>query len=426
MTRRRAFVFQRMTALGRSRRYCRRVTHSKVGAVYNAGMHPPIDSKLPKVGTTIFTVMSKLAAEHGAINLSQGFPDFEPPERLLDLATEHMHKSGRGVGNQYAPMAGLAELRIAVAEKVADYYGAHSVSPDTDITITAGGTEALFCAIQALVRRDDEVVLLDPAYDSYEPAVELAGGRAVHVPLRRPGFGIDWQRLRDALSARTRLLILNFPHNPSGATLGPADLAQLASLLRGTNTFVLADEVYEHMVFDGCVHRSLLTHPELAARSFVVSSFGKTYHATGWKVGYCIAPVGLTAEFRKVHQFVQFVVATPLQAAIADFMRECPQHARELPQFYQHKRDYFAGLLAQTKLRFEPAHSTYFQLVDYSAVSDLPDTEFARLLTTQHGVAAIPISVFSAEPPASERIVRFCFAKHEATLDAAAARLRLL
>ena len=394
-------------------------------------MHPPVDSKLPKVGTTIFTVMSRLAADHGAINLSQGFPDFEPPERLLALAQEHMHKGdgGRGVGNQYAPMAGLLQLRQAIAAKVAEYYGAR-VDPETEVTVTAGGTEALFCAIQALVRRDDVVVLLDPAYDSYEPAVELAGGRTVRIPLQRPGFGIDWQRLRETLQAsRPRLLILNFPHNPSGATLTTEDLGQLAAALRDTGTFVLSDEVYEHMLFDGRRHHSLLTHPELAARSCVVSSFGKTYHATGWKVGYCVAPSALTVEFRKVHQFVQFVVATPLQAAIADFMAECPSHTRELPVFYQRKRDHFARLLAQTRLRLEPAHSTYFQLVDYSAVSDLPDTEFARLLTTQHGVAAIPISVFSAETDGaakSERIVRFCFAKHEATLDAAAARLRLL
>jgi methionine aminotransferase len=387
-------------------------------------MHPPIDSKLPRVGTTIFTVMSRLAAEHSAINLSQGFPDFAPPDRLLDLANHHMRQGG--AGNQYAPMAGLASLRQAIAEKVAGYYD-RTVDPDREITVTSGGTEALFCAIQAIVRAGDEVILLDPAYDSYEPAVDLAGGRAVHVPMRRPGFGVDWQRLCDAITPRTRLVILNFPHNPSGATLDDADLARLAELLRGTGAFVLSDEVYEHMLFDGRKHHSLLTHAELAARSFVVSSFGKTYHATGWKVGYCIAPPRLMQEFQKVHQFVQFVVATPLQAAIADFMRECPQHTRELPAFYQGKRDYFAGLLARTRFKFEPARSTYFQLVDYSELSDLPDTEFARLLTTQHGVAAIPISVFSEDDAAkNERIVRFCFAKHEATLDAAAAKLRLL
>ena len=389
-------------------------------------MRPPIDSKLPRVGTTIFTVMSRLAAEHGAINLSQGFPDFEPPPRLLDLANEHLHRRG-AAANQYAPMTGLPRLREAIAAKVAEYYGAH-VNPETDVTVTAGGTEGLFCAIQAIVRQGDEVVLLDPAYDSYAPAVELAGGRAVRVSLQRPGFAIDWERLRAALqSPRVRLLILNFPHNPSGTTLAAADLDQLAALLRGTGAFVLSDEVYEHMLFDGRRHHSVLTHPELADRSLVVSSFGKTYHATGWKVGYCVAPAALTDEFRKVHQFVQFVVATPLQAAIADFMFECPEHARELPEFYQRKRDHFAGLLAGTRFKFEPAHSTYFQLVDYSAVSDLPDTEFARLLTTKHGVAAIPVSVFFEDPRTmTDRIVRFCFAKHAATLEAAAAKLRLL
>jgi methionine aminotransferase len=387
-------------------------------------MHLPIDSKLPRVGTTIFTVMSRLAAEHGAINLSQGFPDFEPPARLTELADHHMRQRG-GAGNQYAPMTGLPGLREAIAAKVGEYYGCRA-NPDSDITVASGGTEALFCAIQAVVHAGDEVILLDPAYDSYEPAITLAGGRAVHVPLLRPGFGVDWQRLQRAISPRTRLLVVNFPHNPSGATLSRDDLDTLAGLLRDTPVFVLADEVYEHMLFDGRSHHSLLSHAELAERSFVVSSFGKTYHATGWKVGYCVAPAALTEEFRKVHQFVQFVVATPLQAAIADFMRECPGHARELPAFYQAKRDHFARLLGATRLRFEPAHSTYFQLVDYSAVSDLPDVEFARLLTTRHGVAAIPISVFSAGAVASERIVRFCFAKHEATLAAAAEKLRLL
>jgi methionine aminotransferase len=390
---------------------------------------PPIESKLPAVGTTIFTVMSRLAAEHEAINLSQGFPDFEPPPRLVELVEQHMRR-GPGAQNQYAPMPGLPALREAIAAKVAEHYRRH-VDPEAAITVTSGGTEALFCAIQALVRAGDEVVLLDPSYDSYEPAVTLAGARAVHVPLlRRPtgeGFvGIDWQRLRDALTPRTRLLIVNFPHNPSGAVLDRGDLDTLAGLLRGTRTWVLADEVYEHMVFDGRPHHGLLTHDELAARSLVVSSFGKTFHATGWKVGYCIAPPALTVEFRKVHQFVQFAVATPLQAGIADFLRECPGHAHELPAFYQAKRDHFAGLLGGTRFRFTPAASTYFQLVDYSAISELPDTEFARELTVRHGVAAIPVSVFSASPPRDERLVRFCFAKHEATLDAAAAKLRNL
>jgi methionine aminotransferase len=394
-------------------------------------MHPmlrPPDSKLPRVGTTIFTVMSRLAAEHGAINLSQGFPDFEPPPRLVDLVERHMRATGRGA-HQYAPMAGLPKLREQVAAKVADCYQ-RSVDPESEVTVTSGGTEALFCAIQALVRRGDEVVLLDPSYDSYEPSVELAGGVAVRLPLLRPGFSIDWQRLREVLARpRVRLLIVNFPHNPSGAVLEAADLARLAEALRGSGAFVLADEVYEHMVFDDRRHHSLLTHPELAGRSLVVSSFGKTFHATGWKVGYCVAPAPLTQELRKVHQFVQFAVATPLQAALADFMADCPQHALELPAFYQAKRDHFVRLLAATRLRVTPSPGTYFQLADYSAVSELHDVEFARELTTRHGVAAIPISVFSAPlPPGTppERVVRFCFAKHEATLDAAAEKLRML
>jgi methionine aminotransferase len=380
----------------------------------------PLTSKLPRVGTTIFTVMSRLAAEHGAINLSQGFPDFDPPARLLDLVTEHM-RAGR---NQYAPMTGWPALREAVAEKVARCYG-RAVDPEGEVTVTSGGTEALFCAIQAVVRPGDEVIVLDPAYDSYEPAVDLACGRTVHVPLRRPDFDVDWDRVRDAITPRTRLLVVNTPHNPSGAVFAPADLDALAETLRPTRALVLADEVYEHMLFDGRTHQSMLTRPDLAARSFVVSSFGKTFHATGWKVGYCVAPPGLMQEFRKVHQFVQFAVATPLQAALADFLRECPAHALELPAFYQRKRDHFARLLGGSRFRFRPSAGTYFQLADYSAISELPDVEFARWLTTSGGVAAIPVSVFSATPP-QERIVRFCFAKHEATLDAAARRLQPL
>jgi methionine aminotransferase len=379
-----------------------------------------ITSKLPRVGTTIFTVMSRLAAEHGAINLSQGFPDFDPPARLVDLVAEHM-RAGR---NQYAPMAGWPPLRAAIARKVREYYAAE-IDDEAAVTVTSGGTEALFCAIQAVVCPGDEVIVLDPAYDSYEPAVELAGGVTVHVPLRRPDFAVDWDRVRDAVSARTRLLIVNTPHNPSGAVFTGADLDALADLLRCTGLTVLSDEVYEHVLFDGRLHCSLLGRPEIAGRSFVVSSFGKTYHATGWKVGYCIAPAALTTGFRKVHQFVQFAVATPMQAALADYLQDCPGHVRDLPAFYQRKRDYFAALLGSTRFRFRPSAGTYFQLADYSEISDRPDVEFARWLTTTAGVAAIPISVFSARPT-TERIVRFCFAKHEATLDAAAQRLQRL
>ena len=381
-------------------------------------MLPP--SKLPNVGTTIFTVMSRLAAEYGAINLSQGFPDFDPPARLVDLVVEHM-REGR---NQYAPMSGWPALCDAIAAKVRALYG-RTVSAVDEVTVTSGGTEALFSAVQAVVRAGDEVILLEPAYDSYEPAVELAGGRAVRVPLRYPDFAVDWDRVGAAFSARTRLVIINSPHNPSGAVLTESDLDALSDLLRRSGALVLSDEVYEHMLFDGRPHASMLTRAELAARSFVVSSFGKTYHATGWKIGYCVAPPALTAEFRKVHQFVQFAVATPMQAGLAGFLAECPQHGLELPAFYQAKRDYFCRLLSDTPLAFTPSAGTYFQLADYSAVSDLPDVEFARWLTREVGVAAIPVSVFSVNAlPA--RLVRFCFAKHETTLDAAGERLRRL
>jgi len=379
---------------------------------------PP--SKLPRVGTTIFTVMSRLAQECGAINLSQGFPDFDPPPRLVELVAEHM----RGGVNQYAPMAGWPALLEAIAGKVQALYGCKVDAPAA-VTVTAGATEALFCAVHAVVRPGDEVVLLDPAYDSYEPAVELAGGRAVRVPLLRPGFAVDWTRVRDAITPRTRLLVVNSPHNPTGAVFGPADLDALEDVLRDNGVLLLSDEVYEHIVFDGRVHQSLLARPALAGRAFVVSSFGKTYHCTGWKVGYCVAPPALMAEFRKVHQFVQFAVATPLQAALARFVVECPGHARELGDFYQHKRDRFLAVLAGTPLRPVPTAGTYFQLADYSAVSRQHDVEFARALTREIGVAAIPVSVFSAVDP-GEWLVRFCFAKNDATLDAAGERLARL
>jgi methionine aminotransferase len=381
-------------------------------------MLPP--SKLPNVGTTIFTVMSRLAAECGAINLSQGFPDFDPPTRLVDLVVAHM-REGR---NQYAPMAGWPPLCDAIAAKVRALYG-RMVSAADEVTVTSGGTEALFCAVQAVVRAGDEVILLEPAYDSYEPAVELAGGRAVRVPLRHPDFAVDWDRVGAAFSARTRLVIINSPHNPSGAVLTESDLDALTDLLRRSGALVLSDEVYEHMLFDGRTHASMLTRAELAARSFVISSFGKTCHATGWKIGYCVAPPALTAEFRKVHQFVQFAVATPMQAGLAGFLAECPRHSLELPAFYQAKRDHFCRLLSDTPLAFTPSAGTYFQLADYSAVSDLPDVEFARWLTREIGVAAIPVSVFSASATPAH-LVRFCFAKHETTLDAAGERLRRL
>jgi methionine transaminase len=379
-----------------------------------------IDSKLPRVGTTIFTLMSQLAEQHRAVNLSQGFPGFEPPPELVALVERAM----RGPYHQYAPMPGSMALRTAIAEKLSALYDVKA-DPVAAITVTSGATEAIFDAIQAVVRRDDEVIVLDPCYDSYEPSITLAGGRAVHVALTQPQFGVDWERLRSALNARTRLVIINSPHNPSGALLGHADLERLAELMRPYDCYLLSDEVYEHVVYDDARHVTALAHPELAERCFAVFSFGKTYHATGWKIGYCVAPTPLTAELRRVHQYVTFASTSPLQQALAQFMTTHPEHHLELPAFYRERRDYFAALLALTPFRLLPVAGTYFQLADYSAISTLPDVEFARWLTIEHGVATIPVSVFYAEPP-DMRLVRFCFAKENATLDAAAERLRRL
>jgi methionine aminotransferase len=380
----------------------------------------PLESKLPAVGTTIFTVMTQLANEHGAVNLSQGFPNFEPPLGLIERVEHYLGTRC----HQYAPMPGSVPLRAAIATKLMDLYGV-TASPDTEITITSGATEAIFCAIQAVVRRDDEVIVLDPCYDSYEPSVTLAGGHTVHVALPPPTFAIDWERLEAALSPRTRLVIVNTPHNPAGTVISASDLDRLAELMRPYNCYLLSDEVYEHVVFDGRRHATALAQAELRPKCFAVFSFGKTYHATGWKLGYCVAPPELTAELRRVHQYVQFASTSPLQLALADYMREHPEHHLGLPAFYEERRDYFNGLLADTKLTVGPAAGTYFQLADYGAISDLPDVEFARWLTIEHGVATIPISVFYREPPAA-KLVRFCFAKENATLDEAARRLRAL
>jgi methionine aminotransferase len=379
-----------------------------------------IGSKLPKTGTTIFTVMTQLAERHRAINLAQGFPDFQPPARLQDLVGQHL----RAGHNQYPPMTGVQRLREAIARKILDVY-CTTVDADSQITVTSGATEALFCAVQAIVGPGDEVIVFDPAYDSYGPAVTLAGGRTTHLPLRTPAFTIDWDRLETSLTERTRLLIINSPHNPTGALIDGADLNRLAELLRPYDCFVLSDEVYEHIVYDGCAHASALAHAELAQRAFTVSSFGKTYHATGWKVGYCVAPRELAEEFRRIHQYVTFAAVAPIQHALADYLDEAPEHYRGLPAFYQAKRDHFASLLADSKFELLPARGTYFQLADYSAVADLDDVEFARWLTIEHGVATIPISVFY-DAGSNGRLVRFCFAKEAQTLDAAAARLQTL
>ncbi|WP_242107813.1 pyridoxal phosphate-dependent aminotransferase [Luteimonas aquatica] len=379
------------------------------------------ETKLPKVGTTIFTVMSQLAAEHGAVNLGQGFPDFSVPPRLV----EELDRAMRAGHNQYAPMTGIPALRQAIAAKTERVYG-HRPDADAEITVTSGATEAIFNAVHAVVRAGEDVIVLDPAYDSYEPAIDLAGARAVHVPLDPRSFAPDWQRVREAITPKTRLLIINSPHNPSGAMLTAEDMAAVAEMLRGTGIFLLSDEVYEHIVFDGARHESALRYPELRERAFVVSSFGKTYHCTGWKLGYCIAPPALSAEFRKVHQYNVFCTFAPAQHAFAAMLEAEPEHYERLGAFYQAKRDRFREQLLTTRLQPLPVPGGYFQLVDYSAVSDLDDLAFCRWLTTEKGVAAIPLSPFYEAPPAGQRLARLCFAKNEATLDAAIERLQKL
>ena len=377
-------------------------------------------SKLPSTGTTIFTTMSQLAAETGAINLSQGFPDFDGPEALREAVARHI-AAGH---NQYAAMTGLPALREQIAVKIERLYG-RKVGVDSEVTVTPGATQAIFCAIQALIHPGDEVIVFDPSYDSYEPSVQLAGGRCVHVPLAAGDFAIDWQALQAALSPRTRLIILNTPHNPSGALISRDELDRLATLIREREIYLVSDEVYEHLVFDGRQHASVLAHDELYARAFVVSSFGKTYHVTGWKTGYVVAPPALSAELRKVHQYVSFCGVTPLQWALADFMAACPQHVNELPAFYQAKRDLFCDLLSASRFTFTRTPGTYFQLADYSAIRpDLDDVAMAQWLTREHGVAAIPVSVFSQRPDPAQRLVRFCFAKREETLRQAAEKLQ--
>ena len=387
-------------------------------------MSIPISSKLPDVGTSIFTVMSQLAGECDAINLSQGFPSFDPPLGLIERIEHHL----RSGANQYAPMTGVPSLRKAIAEKTARLQN-RNLDVDTEITVCSGATEGLFSAIQAIVRMGDEVIVFDPVYDSYEPAVTLAGGVTTHVPLAISDdgldFSIDWQRLEDALNARTRLVIINFPHNPTGAILSRNDLDRLAGLLRDTSAYLLSDEVYEHIVFDDKPHISALSHDELWERSLVISSFGKTYHATGWKVGYCMAPAELSAEFRKVHQFTTFAVNTPVQHALGDFLDSDPQFYEELPAFYQQKRDLFCKLLGDSRFQLHPARSTFFQIVDYGEISDEDDVALAKRWTQEIGVASIPLTVFCEQPFTGTRL-RFCFAKDDTTLTAACEKLAAL
>ena len=373
-------------------------------------------SKLLDVGTTIFTVMSALASEQGALNLSQGFPDFDGPEALLQAVNAHM-RSGQ---NQYPPMAGVAALREAIAAKVSDLYGL-ACDADTEITVTAGATEALFCAIAAVAHAGDEVIVLDPAYDSYDPVIRLQGAVPVHVPLSAPTYRIDWDRIEAAITANTRLLILNSPHNPTGMVMDENDIAALSALCAKYDIYLIGDEVYEHMVFDRARHLSLCGFAELYARSFVISSFGKTYHVTGWKVGYCVAPPALTTEFRRVHQYVTFTVNTPVQLGIADFLRQHPEHHQQLPAFYQAKRDLFCELLQGSRFTVVPSQGTYFQLLGYDAISAESDASLARRWTCEQGIASIPISVFYQNPEACRhRALRFCFAKDDDTLAKAA------
>ena len=374
-------------------------------------------NKLPDVGTTVFTVMSRRAAEAGAVNLGQGYPDYPIDTRLAELVQQAMAEGH----NQYAPMAGVPALLEQIALKLQRVYGV-AVDASREVTVTLGATEAIYSAIQALVGADDEVIVFDPAYDSYDPAVRLAGARCVHVPMEPPAFRPDWDRVRTLVTGRTRLIIVNSPQNPACSCLQSADLDALAAIVRERNCLVLADEVYEHMVFDGAKHASVLTHPELRARSVAVYSFGKTLHATGLRIGYSIAPPELTTELRKVHQFNTFTIATCLQHAVAGYLRERPQCGADLPEFFQDKRDRLSTLLENSGLRVLRSAGSYFQLVDYSAVSARGDVELAGALIEEAGVATIPLSVFYRVPPPL-RLLRLCFAKRDATLIEGARRL---
>ena len=381
----------------------------------------PIDSRLPRVGTTIFSVMSRLAAQHGAINLSQGFPDFSAPPALFELVAKHMHAGA----NQYALMAGATPLREAIAEKVAALYGL-TYDVEQEITVTAGATQAIFTAVAALVRPGDEVIVFEPVYDSYVPSIELNGGSAVPCRLTFPDYRPDWEEVRARITPRTRMIIINSPHNPSGAVWTAEDMRALEQLVRGTGIVIVSDEVYEHIVFDAETknqrHESVVRYPGLAERSFVVSSFGKTYHVTGWKIAYCLAPRELMAEFRKAHQFVVFCVNQPMQLALAEFMQEKERYLG-LAAFYQAKRDFFRQQLEGSRFAPLACPGTYFQSVRYDAISEEPDRAFVERLTKAHGVAAIPFSAFYHDGR-DDRVIRFCFAKGEETLARAGERLR--
>lgn len=372
-----------------------------------------VPSKLPQTGTSVFAVMSQLAREHNAINLSQGFPDFPVSEQLISLVHKYMQQGC----NQYAPMPGLSSLREAIAEKTEFLYSAR-YNPDTEITITSGATQAIFTAIMSLVREDDEVIVFEPAYDSYVPAIRLSGGTPVCVQLKLPDYHINWSEVKKLINQRTKMIIINSPHNPTGSILSASDLMQLEKITRNTGIIILSDEVYEHIIFDGYEHQSVCRFPELARRSLVMCSFGKTFHATGWKTGYCLAPENLMKEFRKTHQFVVFAVNTPVQHAIAEYIQDKNNYL-ELGAFYQQKRDYFLKLIAASRFKVIPASGTYFQVLDYSAISDEPEMDFAVRLTREHGIASVPNSYFYNKAQ-NNQTLRFCFAKNNETLEKAA------
>lgn len=373
-----------------------------------------LTSKLPAVGVTIFSQMSALAAEYNAINLSQGFPNFDCDPYLKQQVSHYLNNGF----NQYAPMPGVPELQQAIATLVSNHYELN-INPTEQVTVTSGATEALFVAIQSIIHTDDEVIVFDPAYDSYEPAVDLAGGKCIHIPLLPPEYDINWQQVEAAITSRTKAIIINSPHNPTGAILHERDITALKKLVDQHDIHIISDEVYEHIVFDQQTHHSILRYPELAEKSFVISSFGKTYHVTGWKVGYCVAPKELMTEFRKIHQYVTFSTVTPIQKALADMINQSPEHISSLGQFYQHKRDVFSEHLAGSQFKLLPCKGTYFQLLDYSAISDLPDTEFCNWLTKVHKIATIPLSVFYQNDN-QNKVIRVCFAKDDETLKKAA------
>ncbi|KZN40642.1 aminotransferase [Pseudoalteromonas luteoviolacea CPMOR-2] len=376
-----------------------------------------MESKLPSVGTSIFSKMTGLANAHNALNLSQGFPEFDAPDRLKSALADYT-TAGH---NQYAPSPGVASLQQEVAALIARKYD-QVIDAQAQVTVTAGATEALFVAIQSLVREGDEIIVFDPAYDSYRPAVELAGGKTIHIPLYAPDYQINWQDVSDKVTAKTRAIIINTPHNPSAKMLKQADFKALKALVEEHDLYVISDEVYEHITFDEQPHLSVLRDAALLQRSFVVSSFGKTFHCTGWKMGYCVAPPELAQEFRKIHQFVNFSSFTPAQLALADMLKYEPNHVDELAPFYQQKRDQLVAALNSSRFKILPSEGTYFLLLDYSAISTLSDVEFCQQLVEEHGVAAIPLSVFY-ESPCEDRVIRLCFAKESATLIAAAEKL---